>query len=223
MGEKKLKLEVGKFYRTRDGRKVGPMRLEDPDDPGFPFRGREEASIDFWYARDGRTARSAVSTDTGGDIVAERTEDAARRGLDTDEEVVARFNELVLAGRVQFSESRDGKGRWIDQDAYQRLKPRPAFEPFYVNNGLWKVSLSDGGKVLSIGCKQYEARSAMHALRRVCRDEDREATANYAKPYHCLALVGKRTGVHTADGALSWSDADRILAALEAYFGKEKP
>lgn len=46
-----LKIEAGKFYETRDGRKVGPMRSSGRAD--WPFIGRQAVNEDAFYNADG--------------------------------------------------------------------------------------------------------------------------------------------------------------------------
>lgn len=46
-----LKIEAGKFYKTRDGRKAGPMRASTRAD--WPFIANAEGESDAWYMADG--------------------------------------------------------------------------------------------------------------------------------------------------------------------------
>lgn len=97
-----------------------------------------------------------------------------------------------------------------------RIKPKPAFEPFYVGPGSelsppaggWLVKLE--GETLHIGCKRLKAKDAKEALRFLCK-------GNGAEEYKTagFSVAATRTGVCSLDGEISWADADKILAALE--------
>lgn len=70
-----LTIEAGKFYRTRDGRKVGPIRAE-VDIDHYPFRGVEcgGAGRDLWIPKSGEGVNWGMGYDTNLDIVAEWVE-----------------------------------------------------------------------------------------------------------------------------------------------------
>ena len=61
-----LKLEVGKFYRTRDGRKVGPMLIWN-DCVDYPWSDHMEDGTDVWSPN----GLSCPPVDSPTDIVAE--------------------------------------------------------------------------------------------------------------------------------------------------------
>jgi len=63
-----MKLEVGKYYRTREGEKVGPMR-HHPDDRAHPWRSDSGAA----YADDGTRWEGANQPDSI--IIAEWTDE----------------------------------------------------------------------------------------------------------------------------------------------------
>ena len=76
-----MKIEAGKFYRTRDGRKVGPILYGQPHDPEvdgdqpppWPFR-----SGDHWYKIDGFSCPGSLSDHTDkDDLIAEWTDEPA--------------------------------------------------------------------------------------------------------------------------------------------------
>jgi len=140
-----LQVEVGKYYRTRDGRKVGPMELEldgdfmanHPDRHGFTVS---------WQPNGKR-----YKCDPNIDLIAEWTDTPKTWGEMTDAEKGA----LLLAyheGKViewkgdheeSFSRSsgREGfKPIWCDRVCY-RIKPEPVVEEVVLygsyDNGQW--------------------------------------------------------------------------------------
>lgn len=50
---RKMKLEAGKYYKTRDGRKVGPMRELDRRQTDFPWTASEEEMPENRYSDTG--------------------------------------------------------------------------------------------------------------------------------------------------------------------------
>ena len=64
-----LKLEVGKFYRTRDGRKVGPMLIWN-DRAQYPWSDDMEDGTDVWTP----SGLSCPNAEGPPDIVAEWTD-----------------------------------------------------------------------------------------------------------------------------------------------------
>ncbi|UNY40268.1 hypothetical protein KLEP181_gp37 [Paracoccus phage vB_PmaP_KLEP18-1] len=68
-----LKLEVGKFYRTRDGRKVGPMKENQELNDPWPFK--IEIGGRFWraYNKDGEGTGAYYpdDLDPASDLIAE--------------------------------------------------------------------------------------------------------------------------------------------------------
>lgn len=115
-----MKLEYGGFYKTRDGRTVGPLEpSEYPVVDSYPFKGVLAGRVAYW-TNDGRFYHLEASAE---DIV-----EKLHQTWPNDAEVVERFNELVAAGKVQFCIDRDNtkmNAAWADQDAVQRLKPLP--------------------------------------------------------------------------------------------------
>lgn len=268
---KKLKLEAGKFYRTRDGRKVGP--LFDNESNAYPFASRVEWGSSFverqeWCA-DGSFHFSRVEaphdlvaewddtaawaqhvadsrpTTVQGPYTVQDVVDAARRDSETELQRLVRVaNEGAAAmqrlGGNDAVECRRPGRYWgpystcpgvIDSRELEfRLRPRPAFEPFYVGRctrshphdepcGSWKVCLSDDGKTLSVGCKQFDARDLADGIRQL----------QLFGGMYALTAGGTirvmRDGLRleaAQNHALSWPDADRILAALEKYFGAKE-
>lgn len=83
------------------------------------------------------------------------------------------------------------------------IKPKPAFEPFTVGSG-WTVKLE--GETLHIGCKTYVANLFKSDLNFV---NSTGTGRNYD-------LRATRVDVRDKEGhSITWSDADRILAALK--------
>lgn len=68
------RLEVGKFYKTRDGRKVGPVFMDGDNDPFVWF----DQNGGCW-AIDGEDGNAVgnIGSKTSGDIIAEWTEEPA--------------------------------------------------------------------------------------------------------------------------------------------------
>ena len=70
-----LKIEAGRYNRTRDGRKVGPMERDDWGD-GQPWTDGER-----WYCEDGQWARSEINDN---DLIAEWQEPTTNVGAQVD-------------------------------------------------------------------------------------------------------------------------------------------
>jgi hypothetical protein len=64
-----MKLEVGKFYRTRDGRKVGPMSKDGFNGDGFPWMYELGAG---WWSEDGQRQKTSLRETQ--DLIAEWTD-----------------------------------------------------------------------------------------------------------------------------------------------------
>ncbi|MER9911664.1 hypothetical protein NKJ71_13625 [Mesorhizobium sp. M0050] len=67
-----LRIEAGRYYRTRDGRKVGPVRRFNFGD-GYPF----EVGDSYWVSESGK----AQTGSTGPDLIAEWSDDVPLRGV----------------------------------------------------------------------------------------------------------------------------------------------
>lgn len=66
-----LKIEVGKYYRTRDGRKVGPMALgKDADETSYPWTNLGQNELGRWSC-DGEDGETCMAGETDGDLIAE--------------------------------------------------------------------------------------------------------------------------------------------------------
>lgn len=66
-----MRIEAGKYYRTRDGRKVGPITFRGnlAGAPGF--------GLGTWYVNDGYAGRASTIAETKDDLVAEWIDEAA--------------------------------------------------------------------------------------------------------------------------------------------------
>jgi hypothetical protein len=238
-----MKFEVGKFYRTRDGRKVGPMNRDKYGNWLFAEVDGGGPSSERCFREDGKHEFGEANLD----IVAEWTDapeslDTARRQAAEEDfcacsetrEPETELERLVRVANVGLDAMRTlyqttlgnqvrlGASEWMSDF----IKRRPAFEPFYVGPDVkpapagdappraWRVSLSDDGKTLSVGCQTFDARQLYNALDDILRKRGYWNAA--------LKIHSTRDGLRYGDYVLSWSDADKILAALEAYFGKEK-
>lgn len=80
---------------------------------------------------------------------------------------------------------------------------KPKFEPFTVGNG-WSVKLD--GETLHVGCQPFIAKFFQKDMQRAVKGDG--STINYS-------FIACRDGVKYGINQISWSDADRILAALE--------
>lgn len=92
-----------------------------------------------------------------------------------------------------------------------RVKLKPKFELLFVarDKANWLVELR--GDRLYIGCQEYDAEGMRIALKRMCGSE-RVTEVSRADGEKLLAT---RFGIKHGTYAISWEDADRILAALE--------
>lgn len=126
-----MQIEEGKFYRTRDGRKVGPMEVYDGDGFSFCSGGRTYNSYGGFYSM-------GISDK---DLVSEWSDTPQLLGDMTDAEIGA----LVRAwheGKVIEGYSRRIDG-WVEcmvfnlwhEDIAYRIKPEPVRETvtIYIN------------------------------------------------------------------------------------------
>jgi hypothetical protein len=243
----KLKLEPGRYYRTRDGRKVGPMREDTnpmyfcttvegrsrsyrPDGTRQPESGYPELTIVAEWA-DEPTTHPYEDLCAKPETELERLVRVANEGAAAEWEIRKRFSEDV---EFRDETSHGYSGRWLpaaradaNVPVQWRVKPRPAFEPFYVGPAVkptsagdappqaWRVSLSDDGKTLSVGCQTFDAKDAEAALRWLC------VAKNSGTQLGGRQLNAVRDGLqYTGLGRVSYEDADRILAALEKALNK---
>ena len=82
MTEKKLTIREGGFYRTRDGRNVGPMVLgRDASVTGYPWTDKGCDAIGRW-SDEGEDGNSPVFGLADGDLIAEWRDEGTLRELD---------------------------------------------------------------------------------------------------------------------------------------------
>lgn len=96
-------------------------------------------------------------------------------------------------------------------DYEYRIKPEPAFEPFAVGQN-WKVELVEDGKRVKVGCQEFN-RAWLHGalvdlVKRNCSKSDGP-----------IPLTAIRSGIRYSSHEITWSDADRLLEALEKVKG----
>ena len=223
-----MKLEIGHYYRTRDGRKAGPLETDPTACNFYRFVGRivGDRHMQFWS----ESGERAVVGTNEVDLVAEWVDEPAcsfkneqLATVNSDAIVVEAFNELVKAGRVQ-SRFTPSNGvteyqtlRW---DEGFRLKPAPAapvFEPFTTSEG-YRVELSSDGKTLRIGCEHGFSPDTV--LNRFQRALEGVAVAFILETD--LIFAPSRNGLTTSRGNLSWASVEQIVAALEAGARKRR-
>jgi hypothetical protein len=109
IGENEMKIEAGKFYRTRDGRKVGPItRLVDDI---FAFE-----SEDACYTETGR----AEFLGNENDLVAEWQDEAPAPAAKTlrDELAIEAYKLMVASGFGKGAGSADAQHELVAKMAY---------------------------------------------------------------------------------------------------------
>jgi hypothetical protein len=139
-GDMTLKIEAGKFYRTRDGRKVGPMVKDGYYNGGFPWMYDIGAG---WWSDDGqRKSRRMRETH---DIIAEWT-DAPDVDLtkittpfgllpkETQDALKAHGGPYEIWGGTYWAESADPN--WDGWYCY-RVKPAPKVETVTIGGFNW--------------------------------------------------------------------------------------
>lgn len=101
-----------------------------------------------------------------------------------------------------------------------RIKPKPAFEPFYVGISdyhpqSWQVKLE--GETLHIGCTKFSAKEVKRVLLNLCRNNYCDEVTEHYRFEARRAGISMHGSVSEArhETLISWVDTDRILAALE--------
>ena len=70
-----LKIQSGRYYRTRDGRKVGPMCIgRDGEYSGFPWTDKGPNAFGRW-SDEGEDGETCMMGETDGDLIAEWQDD----------------------------------------------------------------------------------------------------------------------------------------------------
>jgi hypothetical protein len=95
---------------------------------------------------------------------------------------------------------------------YRAVKA-PTFKPFTVGDG-WEVKLEED--VLLVGCESFPSAWAKKALSHLTRSSSTKYTRSGDRDHWGkLELFARRDGVHHTGGIISWTEADKILKALE--------
>lgn len=142
-----MKLEVGKYYKTRDGRKVGPMEQSYLNH--YPFSGKLHRESERWL----ENGRYYNHRESNLDLVEEWKDCPKLWGKMTDEEKGA----LLLAHQegktIEFYSKVGyewtevvGQPAWCGQYAY-RVKPEPDCKINLVHNGITYIVNLDEMKV----------------------------------------------------------------------------
>ncbi len=106
---------------------------------------------------------------------------------------------------VRFGTSRVWKPIYIGFTCEVRVKEKPKFEPFYVGA---HHSVSLDGTTLHVGCQKFP----VHFVRAAIQTLNSQGGAYQTGT---LIVHATRNGMRTEYGAITWEDADKILAALE--------
>ena len=134
-----MKIEAGKYYRTRDGQKVGPMRLNTTGGytGSHPWRGEGTISADCWQTNGSWHGKAGCQTEH--DLIAEWTDApdltalTAPFGLldrETQEALKAHGGPFLLwAGSKWLDRSRDDIASVFDNWYCYRVKPLPPAPP----------------------------------------------------------------------------------------------
>ncbi len=200
-----LVLQVGKFYRTRDGRKVGPVTKNECGfkwGPGWDFAADVGHVLRTYH---GSGAHSDLDSNSPLDLVAEWTEPAAPGAEDGDEGVVRRFNDLVKAGRVQTAVGRNAASYTsLPVECEYRLKPAEPRTCTLPDSKYEVVELPHGN--VKVGCKEFVVASVLCGLRALkAGGDDGNFWVSWTGFVHCRGV----------SGSLSKNDADALLKFLE--------
>ncbi len=214
-----LKLEVGKYYRTRDGHKAGPLRAGGQPgevsaycfncptlklsflDTGryhemFPTHDNDlvaEWTVDHWAALDAKSCSHSPHRD-------ELTGDAA---------IVNAFNHLVKAGRIEAVRGQDGYPTPYPVRTNAEYSLKPTTPTTTLPDSGW-VAVIDPVDEVKVGCRNKHSiaplRCALAALVR------KNAPKIYVEG---MTLIATRSGIVEGTDTMTWADADALLAFLE--------
>ncbi len=217
MSKQKLKLEVGKRYVLRNGQITGPLQLRDGDFSSyFPFKCSVLGHSWKPYGEyDGYGHCSSPE-----DIVAEYVETTAAPQL-TDEQVVARFNELVKNGRIQFyheaeADERDpayrSTGGWVGCHLGRGYRLKPA-EPrrLKLPDSGYECEISADGKEVKVGCRKFLSGKLASDLEQLFHYGGFVSDNGYGR------LFATREGIRhdgPSSHTITWNDADALLKFL---------
>lgn len=131
-----MRIEAGKYYRTRDGRKVGPMKRDD-DAFGEPFVWVDEFGGNWSHDGEDGNATGPLGSIREGDVVSEWPSDAALHNPHGT--AFGLMDEVYGPGTAQALRDSGGPWEWLNyQGQWQdigavgsqvsmayRLKPQP--------------------------------------------------------------------------------------------------
>jgi len=221
-----MKLEIGRFYSTRDGRKAGPVTKNEGGfkwGPGWDFAADVEHVSRTYH---GSGAHSNLDSNSPLDLVAEwspsapsETEPSTRAGVPCGVEaseaaIVEAFNGLVKAGRLRFRATSSHTFSDLSNAQWEaQLKPPPPkTRTCTLPDSEYEVVLSDQGHTVKIGCQAFDRARLINALRDIVQYGGVQTLDN-----GCLRIM--RGDVLQWQGAanhtITWRDADTLLAFLE--------
>lgn len=216
-----MKLEVGRFYRTRDGRRAGPLRKGSGEEGGaFSYDVEGSLNNPFDCCEDGKYYISSrqCELDLVAEWVEEKPEELPTACPDPDHlceaEIVARFNDLVEAGRVQYSHApKYPSSPWYDANGQLTVQLKPA-EPRRLklpDSGYECVELDKADWVradaptVKIGCQAFAVNLLKQSLRDLTTTDKSQSGEFHAH----------RNGIRWKQYGLTYHDADALLAFLE--------
>jgi hypothetical protein len=210
MSKQKLKLEVGKRYVLRNGGIVGPLHNYNHD--FYPFKCQTSNLIwmrngDFVY-RGGHHPK---------DIVAEYVEPAAAAPQLTDEQVVARFNELAKQKRIVATDTAYSVVWYSNPknpptpDYFPTFALKPA-EPrrLKLPDSGYECEISADGKEVKVGCKSFSIGDLCSWLTQLQKYGGFISRASGS-------LFATREGIRhdgPSSHTITWNDADQLLKFL---------
>jgi len=217
-----MKLEIGRFYSTRDGRKAGPVTKNEGGfkwGPGWDFAADVEHVSRTYH---GSGAHSNLDSNSPLDLVAEWVSEPVFEVPTAcpdpehlcNEEIVTRFNGLVKAGRLRFRATSSHTFSDLSNAQWEaQLKPPPPkTRTCTLPDSEYEVVLSDQGHTVKIGCQAFDRARLINALRDIVQYGGVQTLDN-----GCLRIM--RGDVLQWQGAanhtITWRDADTLLAFLE--------
>ncbi len=199
MNKKELKLEVGKRYVRRDGVVTEPLRV--CRSLSYPFYNPASSEM---YTDFGNYINETASSPK--DLVAEYSQAASPP---SDEQVVARFNELVEEQRVAYrfvDEISNCPPTLVSSSYFYELLPAEPRRLKLPDSG-YEVEID--GENVKVGCQRFVTANVHAALEHLLNNG-----GSYNLSPDCV-LVAARGGIRHIAGTLSWNDADALLKFLE--------
>lgn len=233
-----LRLKIGETYRTRDGRRAHVTAIDRLALPAFQYSGTidGETPVITWH-ENGRFNYHSIELD-GWDLVSiwdensstvqacaptteselDRLVRIANEGADAHHQLFKKYPREYEVAR----ESSSGALQLWAQDFLYAIRarvkpspPKPQFQSVQTQHG--EATLSDDGKTLKIGCQTWDASMLQQALRHLCNGGQ---TFDRPAPHNTFSAT--RAGIHSFHGSVTWDEADRLLAALDAFFADTK-